>query len=355
MNRDVHIHFYSQGATDMPQFGKAKPKPKPKPKPKTYVAQNLFPDGPLESIKYSTNGSNWSNIVTGGFINGINSHTYCSSVWVAIGGNSGNVGYNSTIQYSGDSSNWSNSVSGGFDVGYSISYNPISSITVAVGQGNYDPNAANYYDPNTTIQYSGDGSNWSNAYNANFSKGTGNDITNNGSNLWIAVGEATTLNNSILYSGDGSNWSNSISGGFEDGYGVSYSPIHNMMVAVGRSGNYEPNPNTTIQYSGDGSNWSNCISGGFDSFGKGIANNRSNLWVAIGQSTSPSTCIQYSGDGSNWSNSSYNGIQRNPSKIIWTGSNFLIHYNATKMLKSSTDGITWTTAIPHIPFSVTSR
>jgi len=244
MNKTVHLHFYSE----------QEPAPKPKvapTKPKTYVAENLFYDSPNESILYSMNGSNWSNIVKGGFSEGLNDVAYGSNFWVAVGNG---ITSTSSILYSGNGSNWSNCRSGGFIgwYGNGISYNPTS-------------------------------------------------------RMWVAVGQGDVPENSILYSGNGSNWSNSISGGFNGNYG----------------GNYN---------------------------GLSIANNGTNLWVAVGVGDSSNNCILYSGNGTNWSNS-LNGFYNSDSlSVTYTGSKFLIN-NSSNVLKSSTDGIHWTTVLS-TPFQV---
>jgi hypothetical protein len=121
------------------------------------------------------------------------------------------------IKYSTDGSNWSNSVSDTFitpgnpnSLANGIAYG--NGLWVAVGRGNG-------ISPTTTILY-GNGSNWSNSASGGFNGIVGQSVTY-GNGLWVAVG-----NGSILYSTDGSNWSNSVSGGFTAnyGFGIAYRP-----------------------------------------------------------------------------------------------------------------------------------
>ena len=343
MNKTVHLHFYSE----------QEPAPKPKvapTKPKTYVAENLFYDSPNESILYSMNGSNWSNIVKGGFSEGLNDVAYGSNFWVAVGNG---LTSTSSILYSGNGSNWSNCRSGGFIgwYGNGISYNPTSRMWVAVGQGGISSQNA--------ILYSGNGSNWSNSLATTFTGNYGTGISYSSTkNLWVAVGNSDSPENSILYSGNGTNWTDSHSGGFNGNYmgnyanGISYNPTSRMWVAVGQG----DVPENSILYSGNGSNWSNSISGGFNGNyggnynGLSIANNGTNLWVAVGVGDSSNNCILYSGNGTNWSNS-LNGFYNSDSlSVTYTGSKFLIN-NSSNVLKSSTDGIHWTTVLS-TPFQV---
>ena len=82
----------------------------------------------LNSIQYSRDGYNWSN-VTGGFDNGNSGSgraiTYGNNLWVAVG--------DGMTQYSGDGSNWSNATDGSFAHGNAVTYG--NNLWVAVRQG----------------------------------------------------------------------------------------------------------------------------------------------------------------------------------------------------------------------------
>lgn len=322
------------------------------------------------SIKYSGDAFNWSDIASGGFsntlgfsgvYNGFGIAYNGSNLWIATGAGDG-ITTTTTIKYSGDSSNWSNTNAGGFSnppgappslaygAGFGVAYNG-SNLWVSVGSGDS-------LTPTTTIQYSGDGSNWSNANSGGFpnpafppgSAGQGRGIAYNGSNLWVAVGQGdgTSPSTSILYSGDGSNWSDANSGGFPatqtTGFGIAYNGS-NLWVAAGQ-GDFT-SPSTTLLYSGDGSNWSDANTGGFfNSAGYCVAFS-TNLWVAggDGQGGNTSSCLLYSSDGSNWSdsisggffNTQANGVAFGNSYWVATGSG---DSNQNSIILSS-DGSNW--------------
>jgi len=256
---------------------------------------------PLSTIQYSRNGSNWSNANSPGFnigaspvanANGVvhGSTINGSSIWVAVGDD---IIVKSTIKYSYNGINWSNIITGGFGYNYGQGVAYGNGIWVAVGNGTTRLNS---------IQYSGDGVNWSNSRNIGFDAGSGGLSVAYGNSLWVAVGNCANINapvSTILYSKDGSNWSNAVSGGFYY-YGKSVAYGSNMWVAVGNGGNSQQ----TLQYSGDGSNWSNA-NGVYNSptavtytqtatLGKTTITYK-NLWIAFADAR-----VQYSVDGSNW-------------------------------------------------------
>lgn len=83
------------------------------------------------NIKYSiNNGLIWSNITTGGIFTGDNgglsvSYSPLNNTWVACGDNrTGIVGLSNqnTIQYSGDGLNWSNATDGFYNITYSVQF-----------------------------------------------------------------------------------------------------------------------------------------------------------------------------------------------------------------------------------------
>jgi len=260
------------------------------------------PLGGISTIKYSGDGSNWSN-ANSGFSNNLGDNpvgrgvAYGNGLWVAVGrGNSPN----NTILY-GNGSNWSNANSGGFSngingQGYGISYqgNGVAygnGLWVATGFGNSST---------TTIKYSRDGSNWSNAVNSGFDNNyNGNGNYGNGvayaNGLWVAVGRGSSSSNSLLYSVNGSNWSSTLKGGFYASNGINVAYGNGLWVACG----YGPTLNDSILF-GDGSNWSNTTgntTGGFGCSGLAYGNG---LWVGAGFSTRTLSTIRNSTDGSNW-------------------------------------------------------
>ena len=165
------------------------------------------------------------------------------------------------------------------------------------------------------ILYSHDGSVWENskpgetfsrAYDVAFGE------TENGTSMWIAVGETTIGNSSgnIKYSYDGQVWYSEDQGvSFNTGRGVAYGlssdGITSMWVATGfEDGNNFGN----IKYSYDGLSWSNSLSSGtsFGVSGHKVAfgtssNGTSPMWIAVGDNGSSSdSSILFSYDGVSW-------------------------------------------------------
>lgn len=257
------------------------------------------------SICYSGDGQNWTNINTGGFYkpgmpatcSGF-SVTYANDLWVATGASSSPQG---TIQYSGNGFDWSNVNSGGFNSA-TLLYATLGGVTYGSNLGLWIAVGRSNSPTETAIQYSPDGYNWSPATSGSFSQyGFGVAVglvvpPPVSQTLFVAVGSAATASGTILYSGNGSEWSNAATGGFisGNGYGVAYNGL-NRWVAVGQSSSNQG----SIQYSANGSNWSNVTTGAFN-VGYGIAYNGSNLWVATGGAPSQISTIQYSLDGYNW-------------------------------------------------------
>ena len=281
----------------------------------------------LGTIKYSSNGINWCNAVSGGFSVRGKAVAYSGSLWVAVGDDANPL---ASAQFSTDGSNWSNAESGLTTTELEgVGYN--GSLFVACGAGGffYSFTGSNWYNANTSvfpggrpfavawngyqwvavgqsgnasnIAYSMDGSNWSNAASG-FFENSGQGISWN-TQYWVAVGDQTSdAKTSIKYSFDGLNWSNSIFGGFGNpaGTGNAVTWNGNIWVAAGVSGGFTQ---SNLQYSTDGSNWfrsaTNTFTGAGTNGGAGIATDGSRF-VAVGQSADTST-ILYSDDGSNWS------------------------------------------------------
>ena len=175
------------------------------------------------TILYSKDAINWNNSVSGGFndsqITTIYNTYYAGSnglgiatnnlgesqqMWVAVGSHETNDG---TIQWSSDASNWNNIIIGGFvGFGRGIAYG--NGLWVAVGDSTYEPT-----DPLQTIQWSSDGCNWNSTITGGFAY-SGHSISFNGY-MWIATGMDTDINGCIQNSTDGSNW---LPSGYVQGY-----------------------------------------------------------------------------------------------------------------------------------------
>jgi hypothetical protein len=272
------------------------------------------------TIKYSLDGSNWSNasgtLFTSGEGRGV---AWNGRIWVAVG----NPGITASIKNSFDGITWVNATTNIFgSTGYGVAWN--GRIWVAVGVGS--PAAE-------TIKYSLNGTAWINT-SGGFSE-SGRGVAWNG-RMWVAVGVASSAgspNTTIKYSYNGINWSDSASGGFPQyGYGVAWNG--RLWVAVGTGSS----ATDSIKFSSDGINWSNSVSGGFASVvGYGVAWN-GRMWVAVGEGT----LIKYSFDGLNWSNSS--GFSGRGECISWNGSLWVAGgFDTTQnnTMKYSSDGIVW--------------
>jgi len=329
---DSHVHFHFESISNFntinPTAYKEAAAPKPVPKKKTvFVGINNRSYSALNSIRYSTDSNNWINIKTGGFDMGPKDIAYGSTIWVAVGESSDP---NKLVQYSKNGSNWSNANNTIFSSEFipcGITYG--SNLWVAIGS---QTGGGNPTSMNSTIQYSKNASNWS-CINDNSFDGFKPLAVAYGSNQWVALGTSAALiaipvfsngsntgSNSyildpvttIVYTNDGSNWSNADTGGFDglDGNyglygGIAYSSNTNKWVAVGVSKTSEG----SIQYSMDGTNWSDANTGGFsvlESMSDIAIGNKviyqNNLWLASGFGNTLAESFKYSRDGSNWSN-----------------------------------------------------
>jgi hypothetical protein len=172
---------------------------------------------PNTALKWSWDGLNWSNATSGGNLQ-MNDVAWNGRMWVAVGSSmSSNVSQRSTIQWSRDGSNWSNVVTGGFQInttagqvkygGTGIAWN--GRLWIATGA------CSNATDYRCTIQYSTDGSNFSNVASAT---GFASGVTNYGSNVtlkptwngryWLAGRTVeTSQTTNACFSYDGINWS----------------------------------------------------------------------------------------------------------------------------------------------------
>jgi len=226
------------------------------------------------TIKHSTDGSLWSNATNGfyggsigsGYGNGVSwgKDNNNNNLWVAVGHDD----LGNTIKYSTDGSNWSNATTTPFhnNNGRGVSY---GNLWVALGEGDGVGN--------NSIKYSTDGITWSNANNGfdlyGNSASFGKD--NNGDNLWVAVGD-DNLGNTIKYSTDGITWSNAnngFPGGSNDVTWGEDNNGDNLWVAVGGNGD-----TLTTKYSTDGINWIDTTDGTLHGSGIGVAS-RYHHWL----------------------------------------------------------------------------
>ena len=158
-------------------------------------------------------------------------------------------------------------------------------------------------------------------------------------NFWIATGTGNTLTDSIQYSFNGYLWNSISSNGFvEGGRSIAWNGS-NLYVAVGKTSTYGTTNN--IMYSSNGINW-NYASNFFDNesvaLGAGVAFG-CNMFVAVGGRQ-----IKYSYNGINWLNSINNineFYNHNPRvyDIVFADSKFYViigNDNSNNILSSST-------------------
>jgi hypothetical protein len=128
-----------------------------------FYANNLWLSGfnrtTGSNIKYSTNGSNWTDVPGVFFPQVVSDFAYGNSTWVAVGGSNF-----STIRYSGNGTSWSNTSNSFTFGGKGVVWT--GSVFAAVGS-----------DPTSTakVKYSTDGISWVNSLNADFS-GEGDSV-----------------------------------------------------------------------------------------------------------------------------------------------------------------------------------
>lgn len=274
-----------------------------------------LPRAVTSSIKYSWNGSNnWSNAVTGGFTIG-QDVAWNGKMWVAVGtvyrpslSNSGDP--RSTIQWSLDGSNWSNVTAGGGFTGVSGGWGIAWNGKMWIATGHCDT----FANIKSSIQYSFDGSNFRAVNSVNNFIDGGATYSNvvfrphwNGC-MWLAGKSSGSNGNNACYSYDGLNWSNSTISTITGP--VSTTNWNGRYWIAGGSGLAVNNYRPSIAISSNGFNWVSSINANFGgSFG--TINGRGHVhrtlwtgdkWVAIGLNST--TTIQYSFDGLNWFDSS---------------------------------------------------
>lgn len=299
------------------------------------IVGGFFGTSATESIKISYDGgSNWAN-TTGGFsdTNGwCFDVAYGNNLWVAVGQQNGT----NTIKYSLNGSNWSNSLRGGFqEQGVGVAFN--GRRWVAVGFG---PSGANL----STIQYSDNGISWSNIANTG-SAGFGTDGLTTGANdviwngrMFIACGTSRTGGSNIQFSLNGINWSNAnLPTGIANTRKLATNGRVNVFVGS--------NSSQYIWYSLNGSNWfAASVNPNFTATVRDVIWD-GNVFLAYGGATLAQDSLKYSHDGINWRNT--------PNKTNWIDNSGGLHINydgekyyasAGGVIRYSFDLINWITA-----------
>ena len=302
------------------------------------------------TIKYSYNGSNWSNTTGTGFAwNGTNFGTgfgvaWNGSYWIAVG-SSFVGGPTSYIKRSADGINWS-------DVGNGTIYE--QSGRCIAWNGSYWLSGGDANSRNRSLIRSTDGINWTPISLSAFY--TVNGVAWNGT-FWVALGYDFLLTSSpILYSANGINWTAANSTGFQSANG-GRSAVWNGRMWVACGGD-NISSNRTIKYSFDTSNWFDSVRGGFDSAvqtGFGVAWNGF-MWVCTGN-----TNIKYSFDGSNWSNSASgvgNSLLGYGGGVTWNGTRWIVATSTSdsaSTILTSVDGSNWIGSISGFSGSFTNN
>lgn len=328
----------------------------------------------LGSILYSSDGSNWNSNVSGGFApNGGGFPTYGGtwglagngSMFVAVGQNGTTLTPTAAIQYSMDGSNWlpANTAvgfaNGSFTRGLCVVWG--NNMWVAGGIANTVPT------PNTSIQYSADGINWSNVTSGGFvnhCRAIGyNNASSYQSILYVAAGVGATASLSLQYSSDGLNWFPSVSGGFGTdsttapfalAYGGGKWVVGGCISSSALASNY------AIQYSVDGSSWLPAASSAnsFD-VNKGdtimglVYSSSLSLWVAVGfNAVTTVPIIKVSPNGQTWTSipqTNFPGFANGSIRAVsWNGSFFVATGTGTTQattIQYSTNGTTWSASV----------
>jgi hypothetical protein len=277
-------------------------------------ANNTFQNGPdaYFAVTTSINDSpdvpprfNWAPCINTPFNIGLGysvAYNNVSGLWIAVGedGTGNNILYSENPDISG----WLPCPGTPFGINggaYGIAYNDASGLWVAVGM-NGDNNGQNIlysYDPINT--------NWTPCEGNPFgTTGFGNNVIyNNISGLWVVVGKEG-LGNNILYSYDptatSNTWTPCFGSPFSAGgmaNGIAYDNISGLWIAVGDGNGTTKN----ILYSYDPTTsdptpaWIESTDTPFASgFGNSVAyNDASGLWITVGYGTT-GNCILYSYD-----------------------------------------------------------
>ncbi len=210
-----------------------------------YMSTGLFGLAHQEGFYTSADGKNWlkrGSVPT--TLTYMKDFAYADGLLIGVGASkahkTGSIAWSSNFGQT-----WNNNATGGFNIpGNAFNYQNDAAVVrdettntwVVGGQGHWSSNVA-------PLQYSSDGSNWTNAsFTSTMTSTTPyvNDIAYNGSNLFVAVGDM-----GIVWSADGASWTPA-TGTTAAASAVAYSPILNRWVYVGSG---------VIRTSTDGKNW----------------------------------------------------------------------------------------------------
>ena len=247
-----------------------------------------------------------------------------SIAWVVGGQNSGSA----AIAYSTNGQIWTNASNAATIFGSNVQQNSIAhNGTIWVAGGT--PSGGS-----STIGYSYDANTW-------FASPSGKAIINlavggiaYGNGRFVAVGTGT--NDNIMYSDDGINWT-ACGKPFSTGYGMGVVYRNSTWVAFGGG-----SPTTkNIATSTNGITWTLASSTNFTEV-DGIDWNGTN-WVVTGAATPD--CIMYTANitGALSGTGVGNCFGNRGRCVCWNGTKFIAGGISNALLKTSTDGVTWST------------
>lgn len=211
-----------------------------------YLSTGLFGLSHQEGFYTSADGKNWlkrGSIPT--TLTFMKDFSYADGLLVGVGASKANK-TGSIVWSSNFGQTWNNNATGGFNIpgnayfyqnDASIVRDDLTNIWVTGGQGNWAGSVA-------PLQYSADGSNWTNATFTSTMTSTIpyiNDIAMNGSGLFVAVGDM-----GIMWSANGTSWTPATGTTTTTASAVAYSPTLNRWVYVGSG---------VIRTSSDGKSW----------------------------------------------------------------------------------------------------
>jgi len=263
------------------------------------------------SMAYSYNGINWTQVNTSAIFTYIMSVAHSGTIWIA-GSQSGQL-----LGYSYDGISWTKSANG------TAIFQQVNG--VAYGNGKFVAVGGN----NTySIAYSTNGINWTGCANASFfgTGGYGYCVTYNNS-TWV-VGAATT--GIIGYSSDGINWT-SVNTGLTSINGIDWNGTY--WVAVGNN----------IKYSSNLTSWSSTTGAAFPTQGRAVKW-KNGKFIAVGQDNAGSVQFKTSTTGTSWTSSSPANCTNPMFTINYSTdtSLWVIGKDGTYPIIYSSDGVTWT-------------
>jgi len=269
------------------------------------VAVGDADSGLSNTMYYSVDGSNWTEVIGTKLETRGNAVAYGNGRWIAAGGDSNSFSNAYVAVTSTDGQTWTS-------INLASIYSYVGTIpvmnTVFYGNNTWLLGSAYNYGLGQSILYSSDGLTWqltsNSAYHSGGTYGFAYGLDGGGDGIFYSVGIQTDYSFPLLSSYDGSNWNYETPTDFfnnypNEVYGILYA--NSTWFAVGYAGGGP----TSILYTDSPLLWSNCS---FDTadFSKAyaIAYNGSNLWVAGGTSSGFGNTLKYSGDGVTWSNAS---------------------------------------------------